>query len=131
MYIRGMLYEKGLVRRASLHVLNIVGDVLQVGVEHGVLRGDALGRVALEHLVKQVEALLIQGGHCLLQGLSRVLGVVWLVEREVLHGGPEVQSRGAATLEDLHQLIFFILTSIEGSAVNHLRKDTADRPNIH
>lgn len=115
----------------SLHILDCGINVFEVRVEHGVLGGDALCRVALEHLVKKVEAKLVKSRHILLKWLRLVQGVIRLVKRKVFHLGPLLKRRSATALEDLHELVLFVLASKEGSASYELSKDASDRPNVH
>ena len=99
-------------------------------MKHGVLCGNPLSGVALEHLIEQVDAEFVQPWHHLCEGLRLILRIIWFVEGKVLHLRPCLESRGASALENLHKLVLFVLPGEEWSAGHELCEDAANRPNI-
>jgi len=99
-------------------------------MHHCVLCRDAFRRVALQHLVEEIEAELVKPWHQLLQELRLILGVVWLEERQVLHGRPCFEAGRASALEYLHQLVFVVVAGEQRTAGDELCEDAAYRPNV-
>ena len=54
---------------SSAHVPDLIRYIVEVRMLHGLAGGDAVSRIASEHLVQQVEALLIQVWNELIQRL--------------------------------------------------------------
>lgn len=92
-------------------------------MHHCVFGRDAFRRVALQHLVKQVESELIEAWHQLLEELRLILRVVWLVEGQVLHGRPGLEAGRASALEDLHQLVFVVVAREQRAPGDELCED--------
>ena len=105
-----------------LHVADAVRYVLQVGVLQGLLSSDALLRVALQHLVKQVQALFVQG-HETAEVLRSVLLLSLRLQGKLLVPRPVLLGGRAADLENFLELLALVLTREERLAINDLGKN--------
>jgi len=100
-------------------------------VEECLLRGDTLVRIALQHLVKQVQTFCTQG-HLVSKGLGLVLDRLILREKwQFFEARPVLLGRGATRLENLLQLFFFVIARKERLVVYDLSEDATHRPNVH
>jgi hypothetical protein len=95
----------------------------------GLLRCNALVRVALKHLVQEVKAFLIKR-HKRAETLRGVLLLVLGLNWQLLVARPVFLSGSASNLEDLLQLLTFVLTSEQGLPVYDLGENAAYTPNI-
>lgn len=100
-------------------------------MQQSLLSGNAQRRVALQHLVEQVQAELVEG-HLVAQGLRFVLLLLALGEqRKLLDAGPLILGRGASDLENLLKLLLLVITSEEGFMVHNFSENASNGPNIH
>lgn len=104
----------------------MIRNLLQVGVQEGLLSGDTLVWVALKHLVQQIKSIRAQR-HLVGQRLWLVLSCLALREkRQFFEARPVFFVGGAAGLENLLQLFFFVVASEEWLVVHNLREDAPD-----
>ena len=79
--------------------------VSKVGVLQGLLGRDALAGLIGQHLLQQVQALLVEAGHRVRQRLSGPLGEGGLVVGQLRHAGPCLLRGRAQRAEDAEKLV--------------------------
>ncbi len=123
-----------LLLNPSLHLLNVVWDLFEVSVLHGILGCNPVGWVTLQQSLEQVETVIVKARHQLLERfLSELRHSVHevFVVGELCEAGPIIRIRGAANLEYFTQLIFVILASKEGLSRDKRSENTADSPYVN
>jgi hypothetical protein len=109
----------------------LVHEVIKVGMKEGLLRGDALAGLVLEHGGEEVDAEGLEPRDDLVEGPGGPLREGGLVVRELGDARPDLLGGGAEGPEDPEELVDLAVTGEERVLVVHLGKDAADRPDVH
>lgn len=99
-------------------------------MEKGLLGRNAVRWVTLEHLIKEVETLLIEW-HQVTKILCGVHLLVLRLKRQFFVARPVILIRRAPNLEYFLQLLTFVLSRKQGLTVDNLGENAANRPNIN
>ena len=117
----------------STHVSNLIRNIIQVGVLHGLTSRDPFRRVTPEHFIEEVQTLLVEIGHKRVQWSDRMsshLSFMLLVQGQLRQSRPLFKSWRTSNLEDFVELIGVILSGEQGRPVDDLSEDASNGPNI-
>ena len=127
------LFDNNCVRLeggVSLHVFDGVIDITQVGVQHCFFCCDTFCRVALQHFLDQVKALLVKSWNQLRQGLLLEHLAILRVERQLCQANPVFWVGSASYLEDFLQLVSLVLAGKKRFTADDLSENASDGPDV-